>query len=286
MFARVLHRDGRDICAAVHSNVTDGGRRRHDGYAIDAICATVTGDATAYAPRGWQYGWDGQYISKEILSTLTIFLSDQNALPFAAAANYPGAARMVPGQLLLNGMMPQGYMWDMYRHSAVQHAESFREKRERRRKVERTRELLVTHGASSATLQEVKGNVHKLSKDQVILALTGPCVHDAVTTKQCSQAGCRLLQQLLEEADEEVVFLILSEAKAHLCELMTDAFGNYLFQKLLETGTEEQRTMMLDAVSTRMIGAALNLHGTRSVQKLVELCSSTRKQVRICNAQH
>jgi hypothetical protein len=60
---------------------------------------------------------------------------------------------------------------------------------------------------------------------------------------------------------------------------MTDAFGNYLFQKLLETADDEQRTNILETVSTRMLGAALNLHGTRSVQKLVELCSSTRKQV-------
>lgn len=175
---------------------------------------------------------------------------------------YPTAARIVPSQMLMNGMIPQGFVWDMYRHPvmAAPHTESFRDKRERRKKVERARELITVQGLSTEALQEVKGNVHKLSKDQ---------------------AGCRLLQQLLDESNEEITELIFKEAKPHLCELMTDAFGNYLFQKLLETADEDQRTNILETVSTRMLGAALNLHGTRSVQKLVELCSSNKKQVEI-----
>src|SRR3546814_41799 len=82
---------------------------------------------------------------------------------------YPTAARLVPGQMLMNGMMPQGYMWDMYRHPSARmpHPESFRDKRERRKKVGRARELITVQGISSEAMQEVKGNVHKLSKDQV-----------------------------------------------------------------------------------------------------------------------
>lgn len=73
------------------------------------------------------------------------------------------------GQLIMNGMMPQGYLWDMYRHPAmpVPHSESFRDKRERRKRVERARELITVQGLSTEALQEVRGNVHKLSKDQV-----------------------------------------------------------------------------------------------------------------------
>src|SRR3546814_17753367 len=66
------------------------------------------------------------------------------------------------------------------------------------------------------------------------------------------QAGCRLLQQLLDEPNGEITELIFKEARPHLCELMTDAFGNYLFQKLLETADEEQRTNIIETVSTQM----------------------------------
>jgi hypothetical protein len=73
----------------------------------------------------------------------------------------------------MNGMMPQGYLWDMYRHPTmpVPHPESFRDKRERRKKVERARELITVQGLSAEALQEVRGNVHKLSKDQVCACL-------------------------------------------------------------------------------------------------------------------
>ncbi|RHY30713.1 hypothetical protein DYB32_004082 [Aphanomyces invadans] len=54
-----------------------------------------------------------------------------------------------------------------------------------------------------------------------------------------------------------------------------DPFGNYLFQKLLECGTESQRFAIVQQVAHHLVAAALNLHGTRSVQKVVEICSSS-----------
>ena len=54
---------------------------------------------------------------------------------------------------------------------------------------------------------------------------------------------------------------------------MVDPFGNYLFQKILEKITPQERIMLIRTVSTRLVNASLNLHGTRSVQKIVELCA-------------
>jgi len=56
--------------------------------------------------------------------------------------------------------------------------------------------------------------------------------------------------------------------------MMTDPFGNYLFQKILEKVDEVQRTSILELVRDQLVDAALNLHGTRSVQRMVELCKS------------
>jgi hypothetical protein len=54
--------------------------------------------------------------------------------------------------------------------------------------------------------------------------------------------------------------------------MMTDPFGNYLFQKLIEKVSDVERTSVLSLVRDRLVDAALNLHGTRSVQRLVEVC--------------
>lgn len=101
-------------------------------------------------------------------------------------------------------------------------------------------------------LRSLLGNVRRLSRDQV---------------------GCRLLQQALDEDGPSAATAILNEGLTFWAEAMVDPFGNYLFQKILERITPEERVILVKSVSTRLVNASLNLHGTRSVQKIVEVCS-------------
>ncbi|CAM9431069.1 unnamed protein product, partial [Ascophyllum nodosum] len=98
--------------------------------------------------------------------------------------------------------------------------------------------------------------------------------------------GCRLLQQKLDECpdrppegdvggnpnEEDPVSAIFEEALQDLPQMMVDPFGNYLFQKLFVKIDDHQRLLAVEAVTERMPEAAVNLHGTRCVQKVVELC--------------
>ena len=106
-------------------------------------------------------------------------------------------------------------------------------------------------------LDALLGHVRRLSRDQV---------------------GCRLLQQALDEEGTMASTLILNEGIAFWGEAMVDPFGNYLFQKILEKITAEERIMLIKSVSARLVNASLNLHGTRSVQKVVELCATDEIQ--------
>mmetsp|Transcript_19513 Transcript_19513/g.42053 ORF Transcript_19513/g.42053 Transcript_19513/m.42053 type:complete len:1000 (+) Transcript_19513:522-3521(+) len=101
-------------------------------------------------------------------------------------------------------------------------------------------------------LDSLLGQVRRLSRDQV---------------------GCRLVQQALDEEGPVAASLVLQEGLPFWGEAMVDPFGNYLFQKILEKVTPEERVMLVKSVSSRLVNASLNLHGTRSVQKVVELCS-------------
>ena len=91
------------------------------------------------------------------------------------------------------------------------------------------------------------------------------------------QNGCRLLQRLLEEQRVGVVDVVYEETFPHLNELMTDPFGNYLCQKLIEHCSEQQRLSILSKVAPDVVAISLNLHGTRAVQKLVESISTPRE---------
>mmetsp|Transcript_27177 Transcript_27177/g.31019 ORF Transcript_27177/g.31019 Transcript_27177/m.31019 type:complete len:852 (+) Transcript_27177:205-2760(+) len=106
-------------------------------------------------------------------------------------------------------------------------------------------------------LDALLGHVRRLSRDQV---------------------GCRLLQQALDEEGQTAATLILNEGISFWGEAMVDPFGNYLFQKILEKITAKERIMLIKSVSARLVNASLNLHGTRSVQKVVELCAQDEAQ--------
>ncbi|KAF8540796.1 armadillo-type protein [Trichophaea hybrida] len=92
------------------------------------------------------------------------------------------------------------------------------------------------------------------------------------------QHGCRYLQKKLEEGNPQYVEMIFKETHAHVVELMTDPFGNYLCQKLLEFTNHEQRTVLVNTAAPRLVDIALNQHGTRALQKMIEFLS-TREQI-------
>lgn len=89
------------------------------------------------------------------------------------------------------------------------------------------------------------------------------------------QHGCRFLQKVLDEdKTPKTCQIIFDEVLPHISELMSDPFGNYLCQKLIEKCTVEQRTALIKGVSNNLVKISKNIHGTRAVQKTIELVSS------------
>lgn len=96
------------------------------------------------------------------------------------------------------------------------------------------------------------------------------------------QFGCRYLQKQLDEGDEKVQKLIFTELVDHMSLLMaginfsyqvfqlSDPFGNYLAQKVLEHATDWQRFRIIQVVGKDLERIACNMHGTRAVQRLIE----------------
>ncbi|KAK1761407.1 Pumilio y domain family member 4 [Echria macrotheca] len=98
-------------------------------------------------------------------------------------------------------------------------------------------------------LENCRGGIYNLCKDQ---------------------HGCRYLQKQLENRIPEQIHMIWLETHPHVVELMTDPFGNYLCQKLLEYCSDEERTVLIQNSSEAMVRIALNQHGTRALQKMIE----------------
>jgi hypothetical protein len=108
---------------------------------------------------------------------------------------------------------------------------------------------------AGASLEEFKDKLYELCKDQ---------------------NGCRFLQTKLEESAAHVT-TIYEEIHTHFVDLMTDPFGNYLCQKLLERCDDTQRTSIVDVIAPEFLKICLSMHGTRAVQKLIEFLSTKRQ---------
>jgi hypothetical protein len=100
-----------------------------------------------------------------------------------------------------------------------------------------------------------------------------------------SQKGCRFLQMIVTTRGKSICLQMLKELRPQISVLMVDPFGNYLFQKLVENLPCAYRFQILqdimEANPSALFKASLNLHGTRSVQKLVEVCSDDPDQSKI-----
>lgn len=116
---------------------------------------------------------------------------------------------------------------------------------------------------ANTSLESLRGDIYPLCKDQ---------------------HGCRYLQKKLEERDPEQIHMIWLETSPHVIELMTDPFGNYLCQKLLEYCNDDERTALIENASRDLVRIALNQHGTRALQKMIEFISTPGQIQTIINA--
>ena len=94
------------------------------------------------------------------------------------------------------------------------------------------------------------------------------------------QHGCRYMQRKLEEGNAAHTQIIFTETCPHIIELMTDPFGNYLCQKLFEHCEDDQRMALIETAAPALPAIALNQHGTRALQKMIEFLR-TDSQVNI-----
>ncbi|PGH23173.1 hypothetical protein AJ80_02810 [Polytolypa hystricis UAMH7299] len=116
---------------------------------------------------------------------------------------------------------------------------------------------------NNAPLEQFQGELYGLCKDQ---------------------HGCRFLQRKLEEQNPTHIQMIFAETHMHVVELMTDPFGNYLCQKLLEFSNDEQRTALVNNAAPQLVKIALNQHGTRALQKMIEFISTPEQTQTVINA--
>ncbi|EEB05663.1 RNA-binding protein Puf3 [Schizosaccharomyces japonicus yFS275] len=112
-------------------------------------------------------------------------------------------------------------------------------------------------------LHDIRNNKHKKLE---IKQLVG---HLAAFSTD--QHGSRFLQQKIETcSDEDRALLFHDIVNGNCLQLMMDVFGNYVVQKLLEFGTDEQREVFTEKMKGHVLTLSLQMYGCRVAQKALE----------------
>ncbi|KEG07223.1 putative pumilio/PUF RNA binding protein 4 [Trypanosoma grayi] len=137
--------------------------------------------------------------------------------------------------------------------------------------------------ASGAPLRSPELSSSTTSRASFQLAL-----HRGSVVKMVSdQQGCRALQSVLEHYPyhTQEVQCIVSELLPVLPQVMTNPYGNFLVQKLLEIAPDEERLRLLaQHLSGSLCEVAVSPHGNYAVQKLIDSLRSRREVEVVCTA--
>ena len=93
-----------------------------------------------------------------------------------------------------------------------------------------------------------------------------------------TQKGSRAIQNILINANENEIDLILSKIKKKSSEIMIDKYGNYFFQKLIEFCTPKQRHFLLLSIKENFVEISNNSFGTHPLQLLIEQISTNKEK--------
>ncbi|KAK4212858.1 Pumilio y domain family member 4 [Rhypophila decipiens] len=225
--------------------------RENGAYA--SISSTLHGNAAPFGPPSSQ-----AYSSAPAVPAIT---SPSSSMPYAYYPQFPGPngnngypslPMMMQNMAIGGGNPPPAYANQNYTGYNPLYAATPRPTQDSQARVIQNRRQQDSEAMArfnNLPLESVGGTIYSLCKDQ---------------------HGCRYLQKQLENRVPEQVRMIWLETNQHVVELMTDPFGNYLCQKLLEYCNDEERTTLIQNAAPEMVRIALNQHGTRALQKMIE----------------
>lgn len=130
----------------------------------------------------------------------------------------------------------------------------------------------------NASIDDFKGQIYSLCRDQHgCRFLQRQLDINDVNKKESKKGSNGLTSPKVNE--NNAATLIFDEINTKVVELMTDQFGNYLIQKLLDQITVKQRVQLIRNSCQSFIQISFDSHGTRALQKLIEVITTQEENL-------
>lgn len=82
--------------------------------------------------------------------------------------------------------------------------------------------------------------------------------------------GSKFIQSQLADASDYHKFIVYSELRPILYEIMVHRYGNFIVQIFIEIGNDEQRQEILQVIQTYFMPLSQHMYGCRVVQKAIK----------------
>lgn len=102
--------------------------------------------------------------------------------------------------------------------------------------------------------------------------------------KDHNHLGSRYLQKELKKANSQMIDFVLNDIGSDLSFLMTDNYGNYFSQELLNSCSGQQRLYIIQTISRDFIRICCDKQGTHTIQAIFDTISLSEEEHLITNA--
>ena len=100
----------------------------------------------------------------------------------------------------------------------------------------------------------------------------------------CTQRGAKEIEKTLKKSPNECITILVNNINVYLTKVMTDVYGNYFCQKIIQASTPNQITLMLNFISKDFIQIAKDYSGTHVLQALLDVVSTQEQETIILNS--
>ena len=100
----------------------------------------------------------------------------------------------------------------------------------------------------------------------------------------CTQRGAKDIEKTLKKSPNECITILVNNINVNLTKVMTDVYGNYFCQKIIQASTPNQITLMLNFISKDFIQIAKDYSGTHVLQALLDVVSTQEQETIILNS--
>jgi hypothetical protein len=94
-----------------------------------------------------------------------------------------------------------------------------------------------------------------------------------------TQSGSKKLQQMISKSRPEEIEKIVETVAEFMGELMTDKYGNYMCQTLVQSCSASQRLKLLQGMRSHLIRIACDSKGTHALQNLIALSNLSEEEL-------